>query len=50
MTVEELINKLEQFDKEFDVYVEDSFYDTFNAIDVVKTEDEHILITTTLFG
>lgn len=47
MTVEELINKLEQFDRESDVYVEDSFYSTFEAIDVVKTEDNHILITAT---
>lgn len=46
MTVEELINKLEQFDRESDVYVEDTFYGSFEVIDVVKTEDNHILITT----
>ena len=59
MTVKELIDKLQQFDEdklvlvedtEYDklVLVEDTEYKEFQAIDVERVDDRFIIITTTI--
>lgn len=48
MTVKELINKLQQFDEDKLVLVEDSEYKEFQAIDVELVDDRFIIITTTI--
>ena len=50
MTVKELIDKLQQFDEDKLVLVEDSEYKEFRAIDVepVDDDDRFIIITTTI--
>lgn len=48
MTVKELINKLQQFDEDKLVLVEDAEYETFQAIDVEPMDDKFIIITTTI--
>lgn len=48
MTVKELIDKLQQFDKDKLVLVEDAEYKEFQAIDVKSVDDRFIIITTTV--
>lgn len=48
MTVKELIDKLQQFDEDEVVLVEDSEYKEFRAIDVEQVDDGFIIITTTI--
>lgn len=48
MTVKELINKLQQFDEDKLVLVEDTEYKEFQAIDVEPVDDRFIIITTTI--
>lgn len=48
MTVKELINKLQQFDEDKLVLVEDTEYKEFQAIDVELVDDRFIIITTTI--
>lgn len=48
MTVKELIDKLQQFDEDKLVLVEDSEYKEFQAIDVELVDDRFIIITTTI--
>lgn len=48
MTVKELIDKLQQFDEDKLVLVEDTEYKEFQAIDVEPVDDRFIIITTTL--
>lgn len=48
MTVKELINKLQQFDEDKLVLVEDTKYKEFQAIDVELVDDRFIIITTTI--
>lgn len=49
MTVKELIDKLQQFDEDKLVLVEDTeFYKEFQAIDVEPVDDRFIIITTTI--
>lgn len=48
MTVKELIDKLQQFDEDKIVLVEDTKYKEFQAIDVEPVEDRFIIITTTV--
>ena len=48
MTVKELIDKLQQFDEDKVVLVEDTKYKEFQAIDVELVEDRFIIITTTI--
>lgn len=48
MTVKELIDKLQQFDEDKVVLVEDTKYKEFQAIDVEPVEDRFIIITTTV--
>ena len=46
MTVKELINKLQQFDEDKLVLVEDTEYKEFQAIDVELVDDRFVIITT----
>lgn len=48
MTVKELIDKLQQFDEDELVLVEDTVYKEFQAIDVEWVDDKFIIITTTV--
>lgn len=48
MTVKELIDKLQQFDEDKLVLVEDIEYKEFQAIDVKPVDDRFIIITTTI--
>lgn len=48
MTIKELIDKLQQFDEDKLVLVEDSEYKEFQAIDVERVDDRFIIITTTI--
>lgn len=48
MTVKELIDKLQQFDEDRVVLVEDTEYREFQAIDVKPGDDRFIIITTTI--
>lgn len=48
MTVKELIDKLQQFDEDKLVLVEDTKYKEFQAIDVERVDDRFIIITTTI--
>lgn len=48
MTVKELINKLQQFDEDKLVLVEDTEYGEFQAIDVKPEDDRFVMITTTV--
>lgn len=48
MTVKELINKLQQFDEDKLVLIEDTEYIEFKAIDVEPVDDRSIIITTTI--
>jgi hypothetical protein len=48
MTVKELIDKLQQFDEDKLVLVEDTEYEEFQAIDVEPIDDRFVIITTTI--
>lgn len=48
MTVKELIDKLQQFDEDKLVLVEDTEYKEFQAIDVEPVDDRFVIITTTI--
>lgn len=48
MTVKELIDKLQQFDEDKLVLVEDTEYKEFKAIDVKPVDDIFVIITTTV--
>lgn len=48
MTVKELIDKLQQFDEDKIVLVEDTKYKEFQAIDVEPVKDRFVIITTTI--
>jgi hypothetical protein len=48
MTVKELIDKLQQFDEDKLVLVEDSEYNEFQAIDVEPVDDKFVIIATTV--
>lgn len=48
MTVKELIDKLQQFNGDRVVLVEDTEYKEFQAIDVEPEDDKFIIITTTI--
>lgn len=48
MTVKELIDKLQQFDEDKLVLVEDTEYKEFQAIDVELVNDRFVIITTTI--
>lgn len=48
MTVKELIDKLQQFDEDKLVLVEDTEYKEFQDIDVERVDDRFIIITTTI--
>lgn len=48
MKVKELIDKLQQFDEDKLVLVEDTEYKEFQAIDVELVDDRFIIITTTI--
>lgn len=48
MTVKELIDKLQQFDEDKLVLVEDAEYKEFQAADVELVDDRFIIITTTI--
>lgn len=48
MTVKELIDKLQQFDEDKLVLVEDTEYKEFQAIDVKRVDDRFVIITTTI--
>lgn len=48
MTVKELIDKLQQFDEDKLVLVEDTEYKEFQAIDVEQVDDRFVVITTTI--
>lgn len=48
MTVKELIDKLQQFDEDKLVLVEDTEYKEFQAIDVEPADDSFVIITTTI--
>ncbi len=48
MTVKELIDKLQQFDEDKLVLVEDTEYKEFQAIDVESVDDRFVTITTTI--
>lgn len=48
MTVKELIDKLQQFDEDKLVLVEDPEYKEFQAIDIKRVDDRFIIITTTI--
>lgn len=46
MTVKELIDKLQQFDEDKLVLVEDAEYKEFQAVDVEPMDDKFVIITT----
>lgn len=48
MTVRELIDKLQQFDEDKLVLVEDTEYGEFQAIDVKPKDDRFVMMTTTV--
>lgn len=48
MTVKEFIDKLQQFDEDKLVLVEDTEYKEFQAIDVEPVDDRFVIITTTI--
>ena len=48
MTVKELIDKLQQFDEDKLVLVEDTEYKEFQAIDVELVDDRFVVIITTI--
>lgn len=48
MTVKELIDKLQQFDEDKLVLVEDIEYKEFQAADVKPMDDKFVIITTKL--
>lgn len=48
MTIKELIDKLQQFDEDKLVLVEDAEYKEFQAIDVELVDDRFVIITTTI--
>nr|UWI21403.1 MAG: hypothetical protein [Bacteriophage sp.] len=48
MTVKELIDKLQQFDEDKLVLVEDTEYKEFQAIDVEQVDGRFVIITTTI--
>lgn len=48
MTVKELIDKLQQFDEDKLVLVEDVEYKEFHAIDVEPVDDKFVIITATV--
>lgn len=48
MTVKELIDKLQQFDEDKFVLVEDTEYKEFQAIDVELVDHRFVIITTTI--
>lgn len=48
MTVKELIDKLQQFNGDRIVLVEDTEYREFQAIDVEPVDDRFVIITTTI--
>lgn len=48
MTVKELIDKLQQFDEDKLVLVEDTEYKEFQAIDVELVDDRFVIITSTI--
>lgn len=48
MTVKELIDKLQQFNGDRVVLVEDTEYGEFQAIDVKPGDDRFVMITTTV--
>jgi hypothetical protein len=48
MTVKELIDKLQQFDEDKLVLVEDTEYKAFQAIDVELVNDRFVIIATTI--
>lgn len=48
MTVKELIDKLQQFDEDKLVLVEDTEYKEFQAIDVELVDDRFVIIITTI--
>lgn len=48
MTVKELIDKLQQFNGDRVVLVEDTEYKEFQAIDVEPVDDRFVMITTTI--
>lgn len=48
MTVKELIDKLQQFDEDKLVLVEDTEYGEFQAINVKPEDDRFVMITTTI--
>lgn len=48
MTVKELIDKLQQFNGDRVVLVEDTEYKEFQAIDVKPEDDRFVIITTTI--
>lgn len=48
MTVKELIDKLQQFDEDKLVLVEDAEYNEFPAIDVEPVDDKFVIIATTV--
>lgn len=48
MTVKELIDKLQQFDEDKLVLVEDAEYKALQAIDVEPVDDRFVIITITI--
>lgn len=48
MTVKELIDKLQQFNEDRIVLVEDTEYGEFQTIDVEPEDDRFVIITTTV--
>lgn len=48
MTIKELIDKLQQFDENKLVLVEDTEYEEFQAIDVEPVDNRFVIITTTV--
>lgn len=48
MTVKELIDKLQQFDEDKLVLVEDTEYKGFQPIDVEPVDDRFVIITATI--
>ena len=50
MTVKELIDKLQQFDEDKLVLVEDTEYKEFQAADVELIDDKFVIITTEVHG
>lgn len=48
MTVKELIDKLQQFDEDKLILVEDTEYKEFQAIDVEQVDDRFVIITITI--